>query len=67
MPICQISIAQGRSPDKIREAIRRVTEALSETLDAPVSTIRVIVTEVPLTHWGSGEQTLAEKRGAATG
>lgn len=65
MPIVQVSIAEGRSPEKIRAMMREVTEAVSRTLDAPASTVRVLVTEVPLTHWGSGEQTLAEKRAAA--
>lgn len=62
MPIAHVTIAEGRSSKQIRAAIAAVTSALADTLDAPLSTIRVIVTEIPLTHWGSGEQTLAEKR-----
>lgn len=62
MPIVQVSIAEGRGPEQIRAMIREVTAAVAGTLGAPVPTIRVLVTEVPLTHWGSGEQTLAESR-----
>lgn len=62
MPIVQISIAEGRRPEQVRELIRHVTLAVSEALGADVETIRVLVNEVPLTHWGSGSQTLAERR-----
>lgn len=62
MPIVNISIAVGRQPEQLSALIRDVTTAVSSTLDAPVDTIKVIVTEVALTHWGSGGQTLAAKR-----
>jgi 4-oxalocrotonate tautomerase len=62
MPIVQISIVEGRSPEKIRNLIREVTLATASTLDAPIDSIKVLVTEVAPTHWGSGEQTIAEKR-----
>ncbi len=64
MPLIQVSIAQGRRPEQIRAMIAGVTSAVADSLDAPVESIRVIVNEIPLTHWGSGTQTLAEKRGA---
>jgi 4-oxalocrotonate tautomerase len=42
--------------------ISSVTAAVAESLDAPPGSIRVIVTEVPLTHWATGDITLAEKQ-----
>lgn len=62
MPIVQISIAEGRTATQVRELIGQVTAAVSTSLEAPVDTIRVLVTEIPPTHWGSGPVTLAEKR-----
>lgn len=62
MPIIQISVVEGRSAEKIRALIREVTKVTSITLDAPIDSIKVIVTEVAPTHWGSGDQTIAEKR-----
>jgi 4-oxalocrotonate tautomerase len=56
-----VSIREGRSPEKIRAMISAVTVAIAESLDAPASSIRVVVTEVPLTHWATGDVTLAEK------
>jgi 4-oxalocrotonate tautomerase len=62
MPFVQISMIQGRKPEQIRRLIREVTKSVSDSLDAPVDSIKVIVTEVAPTHWGSGELTIAEKR-----
>lgn len=67
MPIVQVSLVSGRSPEQLRTLIREVTKAVSAAVDAPTDTIRVLVTEVPPTLWGSGDQTIAEKRaGSAT-
>ena len=52
MPIVQLQILEGRSEEKIAEVIENVTNTISETLDAPIESIRVIVTEIPKTHWG---------------
>lgn len=62
MPIVQVSLLSGRSPQQLRTLIRDVTAAVSRAVDAPVDTIRVLVTEVPPTLWGSGDQTIAERR-----
>ena len=52
MPIVQLQILQGRSEEKISGVIENVTNIISETLDTPKENIRVIVTEIPKTHWG---------------
>jgi len=52
MPIVHIQILQGRSADQVRELIHNVTETVSVTLESPKENVRVLVTEVPKTHWG---------------
>ncbi|MDQ0972270.1 4-oxalocrotonate tautomerase [Bacillus niacini] len=52
MPIIQVQMMEGRPKEKVAELIRNVTNTVSETLDAPKENIRVIVTEIPKTHWG---------------
>lgn len=52
MPIINIQIMQGRPEEKIKSLIARVTDTVSEELSAPKDRIRVIVTEVPKSHWG---------------
>jgi 4-oxalocrotonate tautomerase len=62
VPIAFVSIREGRPPEAIRTMISAVTRAIAESLDAPPSSIRVVVTEVPLTPWAAGDVTLAEKQ-----
>lgn len=54
MPIINIQILEGRPPEKIKSLIASVTETVSVELSAPKERIRVLVTEVPKTHWGIG-------------
>ena len=52
MPLINVQIMEGRPPEKVRELIHNLTITAQETLNAPKESIRVIVTEVPKTHWG---------------
>lgn len=62
MPLVQVSMRAGRPAENIRKMISAVTAAVAESLDASPESIRVIVTEVPLTHWATGDVTLQEKQ-----
>jgi 4-oxalocrotonate tautomerase len=62
MPLVQVSVREGRPAEAIRKMISSVTAAVAESLNAPAESIRVIVTEVPLTHWATGDVTLQEKQ-----
>jgi 4-oxalocrotonate tautomerase len=52
MPIIQVQLIEGRPKEKIAELIQNITNISAETLDAPKESIRVLVTEIPNTHWG---------------
>ncbi|RDU38746.1 4-oxalocrotonate tautomerase [Neobacillus piezotolerans] len=54
MPLVNIQIMEGRSRETINDLMKNVTNIISETLNAPKENIRVIVTEVPKTHWAIG-------------
>ncbi len=60
MPIINIQIAQGRTEEQIKELIQNLTNTTSETLGAPKQNVRVIVTEVPKTHWGIGGTAMSD-------
>ena len=62
MPLVQISIMEGRPPEKITELIGNVTNTVSETLGAPKQNVRVLVTEMPKTHWGIAGVPASETR-----
>lgn len=54
MPIVNIQILEGRSPEKVKELITGVTDAVVDKLEVKRESVRVLVTEVPKTHWGIG-------------
>lgn len=61
MPIINVQILEGRPESKVKELIRNVTTTVSETLEVPEERVRVLVQEIPKTHWGIGGATAAEK------
>lgn len=63
MPLIEVTLTEGRDPERLRELIRSVHEAVRTSLDTPAESIRVIVREVPPALWSAGGTTLAEQRG----
>ena len=64
MPLIEVTMVEGRTPQQVRALISALTHAAAEAVDAPLDSIRVVVREVPATHWGAGDVTIAERRGA---
>ena len=60
MPLIEVTLAEGRSPEQIRTMMHEVHEAVLRTVDTRSQHIRVIVREVPRTHWATGDLTLHE-------
>lgn len=61
MPLIEVTLAEGRSPEKLRTLISKLTEAVVETGVAKKEAVRVILREVPKSHWAAGDETLAER------
>lgn len=61
MPFIEVTLVEGRSPEQLRALISGLTQAASEAVDAPVGNIRVVIREVPATHWAAGDVTIAER------
>lgn len=61
MPIIDVTIAQGRSPEQLRALIHELTSAAQRALDVPLATVRVILRETPPTHFAAGDVTIAER------
>ena len=57
MPLIQISLVEGRDPETVKRFAKQIARTTHETLGAPMSAIRVIVSEVPATHWAVGDET----------
>lgn len=62
MPIIDITVSAGRTPEQLRTLIHELHDAAKRALDVPDASIRVILREVPLTHFAAGDETIAERR-----
>lgn len=54
MPIVQVNLVEGRSPEQIAGMIRGVSQAIADSLDAPIESVRVIVNEMAEHQYGVG-------------
>ena len=61
MPLIEVTLTEGRSPEKLRALISKLTEAVVQTGVAKKEAVRVILREVPKSHWAAGDETLAER------
>jgi 4-oxalocrotonate tautomerase len=59
MPLIDVTMVEGRSPEQVRALISALSQAAVESIGAPLSSIRVVVREVPATHWAAGDVTIA--------
>ncbi|MFF4508215.1 4-oxalocrotonate tautomerase family protein [Streptomyces sp. NPDC001401] len=60
MPQVAITLAEGRTPAQIRALLHEVHAAVLRTTDTRPEYIRVVVHEVPRSHWATGDITLTE-------
>jgi len=67
MPFVEVSLIEGRTPEQLRRLIHELTGAVVRAVGAPPESVRVLVREVPATHWAAGDATIAEQRAAAAG
>lgn len=67
MPQVAITLAEGRTPDQIRDLLHEVHAAVLRTTNTKPEYIRVVVHEVPRSHWATGDVTLTEMDAAGTG
>lgn len=65
MPQVTITLAEGRTPAQIRDVIHEVHAAVLRTVRTRPEYIRVVVHEVPRTHWATGDVTLTEMDAAS--
>jgi 4-oxalocrotonate tautomerase len=62
MPLVEITLVEGRTPAQLRTLIHEVHDAVVRSVDAPPANVRVVLREVPATHWAAGDKTIAERR-----
>jgi 4-oxalocrotonate tautomerase len=62
MPLIQVTLAKGRSPQQLQALGEALTAAVEESIGAPRESIRVVLTECEPQHWFVGGETLADLR-----
>ena len=65
MPLIDVSIAEGRSPEQLRALVSALHRAAEEAVGAVPENTTVIIREVPTTHWSKADRTIAERNSAA--
>lgn len=51
MPIVEITLMEGRTPEKKLKLMEKVTDAVVESVDAPREAVRVLIREIPAEHF----------------
>jgi 4-oxalocrotonate tautomerase len=54
MPIVQISLLTGRTPEKKEQLMNKVTDAIVEALQIPRDRVHIVLNEVPKENIGHG-------------
>jgi len=54
MPLVYINLMEGRPPEKIEKMITAVSEAIADSLEAPIETVRIMVNEMQPHQYGVG-------------
>lgn len=54
MPLIQVTMIEGRSADAKAALLQALTQAAVDAVGAPRESIRVILQEVPASHWAVG-------------
>jgi 4-oxalocrotonate tautomerase len=63
MPLVEVTLVEGRTPEQIRSLIHELHGAVVRAIAAPPQNVRVVVHEVPATHWAAGDVTIDERGG----
>lgn len=62
MPLIQVTLARGRTPEQLRALGEALTAAAAESVGANPETVRVVVTECEPDLWFVGGESLADLR-----
>jgi 4-oxalocrotonate tautomerase len=61
MPLVNVHMARGRTAEQKRALMAAITQAVVDTLDAPVASVRVWIDEFEPEEFMAGGETLAER------
>lgn len=62
MPLVNVHMAEGRTPDQKRALMEAITDAMEAHIGAPRASVRVWINEFPNTDFMAGGELLADKQ-----
>ena len=62
MPIVQIHLLKGRTIEQKRAMVKRVTEAIAETANAPPEAVEVIISEMEKENFSRAGVLIADQK-----
>ncbi len=67
MLILRVTMVEGRTDEQRATLMRRLSECAARHFDIPPEEVRLVIYEIPKTHWGVGGRSLAEREGMSHG
>jgi 4-oxalocrotonate tautomerase len=64
MPLIQVTLAAGRTPEQLPALGEALTAAAADAIGAKRESVRVVLTECEPEHWFVGGESLADLRAA---
>jgi 4-oxalocrotonate tautomerase len=62
MPIIEVTLVEGRSPEKKEALVEALTDAVERAIAAPRESVRVILREIPAAHFAVGGVSFERRR-----
>jgi 4-oxalocrotonate tautomerase len=61
MPLIQVQMFSGRTPEQKRNLVRALTDAFVQTAGSTVDAVDVILTDVEKSDWAQGGELFSDK------
>ena len=62
MPLIQVQMFAGRTPQQKRDLVRALTDAIVETAGSTPDAVDIILTDVEQSDWAQGGELFSEKQ-----
>ena len=62
MPLIQVQMFAGRTPQQKRDLVRALTDAFVEAADSTPDSVDIILTDVEQSDWAQGGELFSEKQ-----
>lgn len=67
MLVLRVTMVEGRTDEQRTTLMRRLSECAARHFGLPLEEVRLVIYEIPKTHWGVGGRSLAEREGTSHG